>query len=462
MNNAKHTRRALLSSVVALVLCLTMLMGTTFAWFTDTATVSVNTIQSGTLAIDLVAADGKTSLEGKTIGFKTYDGRAQDKILWEPGCTYELDEVKLINKGNLHAKFLVTISAVNGETDGGIDLAEVIDVYEGETKLGTLREILNSGKALKEGNIAPNGEEVLSFGTISLHMQETAGNDYQDKSIESIAVTVYATQYTAEFDSTTDQYDAGATFPEIVSNQTELNDVIAKAETGKPVTIALPAGNYNLLLKDGSTTDMVGKDVTFTGTKDTVFDLTDIVGATWHTQDTDATITFDGVTVKWNEDNEGYQGFANAEKVVYKDCTIYGTQFMGGDAEFINCVFEAANTAEKGYAVYGRGAGTLTFTGCTFNTDGRALMLYQDQTTEVKVVMTDCTFNDNGNYSSKNKAVVETGDGQYKTSKFDITLTRCTVLNGFEQNNSTSNLWGNKDSIPTDRLNVVIDGVDVY
>ncbi len=461
MNNAKHTRRALLSSVVALVLCLTMLMGTTFAWFTDTATVKVNTIQSGTLDIDLVAADGETSLEGKTIGFKTYDNRAQNEILWEPGCTYELDEVKLINKGNLHAKFLVTISAVNGETDGGIDLAEVIDVYEGETKLGTLREILNNGKALKEGNIAPNETEVLSFGTISLHMQETAGNDYQDKSIESIAVTVYATQYTAEFDSTTDQYDAGATFPEIVSNQTELNDVIAKAETGKPVTIALPAGNYNLLLKDGSTTDMVGKDVTFTGTKDTVFDLTDIVGATWHTQDTDATITFDGVTVKWNEDNEGYQGFANAEKVVYKDCTIYGTQFMGGDAEFINCVFEAANTTEKGYAVYGRGAGTLTFTGCTFNTDGRALMLYQDQTTEVKVVMTDCTFNDNGNYSSKSKAVVETGDGQYKTSKFDITLTNCTAT-GFEANNSTSNLWGNKDSIPTDRLNVVIDGVDVY
>ena len=80
---------------------------------------------------------------------------------------------------------------------------------------------------------------------------------------------------------------------------------------------------------------------------------------------------------------------------------------------------------------------------------------------EVKVVMTDCTFNDNGNYSSKNKAVVETGDGQYKTSKFDITLTNCTAT-GFEANNSTSNLWGNKDSIPTDRLNVVIDGVDVY
>ncbi len=257
--NAKTTRRALLSSVMALVLCVTMLMGTTFAWFTDTATVKVNTIQSGTLDIDLIDENNE-SLDKKTIGFKTADGRAQDKILWEPGCTYELDEVNLINNGNLHAKFLVTISAVNGANDGDIDLAEVIDVYEGEVKpenkIGTLRDILKSGMAVKEGNIAPNGEEVLSFGTISLHMQETAGNDYQNKSITNIAITVYATQYTAEYDSVNNIYDENAEYPFIYATAANYKEAVAEAmKTGVPVVLAenVDLVNDRLTAKNGNT-----------------------------------------------------------------------------------------------------------------------------------------------------------------------------------------------------------------
>ncbi len=242
--------------------------------------------------------------------------------------------------------------------------------------------------------------------------------------------------------------------------QAALNNVLADVKDDIPTEINLPTGEYTLLVKNSGTPNLAGKDITFTGAEDAVMDLTGIVGATWHTQDTDATITFEGLTIHWGEDNEGYQGFTNAEKVTYKDCTIYGTQFMGGDAEFINCVFEATDTQENGYAVYGRGAGTLTFTGCTFNTEGRAIMLYQDQTTEVNVVMTDCVFIDNGGYTSKPKAVVETGDGSSKTSKFNITITNCTY-EGFETNNSSSPLWGNKDNIPADRLSVTIDGASV-
>ncbi len=249
--------------------------------------------------------------------------------------------------------------------------------------------------------------------------------------------------------------------PVEAADQDELNEAIRDAVTGTPTTIQLTAGTYTLLGKNDGSPDMVEKEITFLGGKDVVFDLTGMNGATWHTQDTDALITFDGVTVKWSEDNEGYQGFANADKVIYEDCIIYGTQFMGGDAEFINCVFEAENTAEKGYAVYGRGVGTLTFTDCEFKTDGRAIMLYQDQTTEVNVVMEGCTFSDNGTYDSKPKAVVETGDGQYKTSKFNITIENCEIIKGFEENNSTSPLWGNKDDIPFGRLVVVIDGETV-
>ena len=64
MTNRKTTKRALFSSVVALLLCFTMLLGTTFAWFTDTASTGVNTIQAGTLQVALQDSVGN-SLEGQ-------------------------------------------------------------------------------------------------------------------------------------------------------------------------------------------------------------------------------------------------------------------------------------------------------------------------------------------------------------------------------------------------------------
>ena len=190
MNNAKTTRRALLSSVVALVICLTMLMGTTFAWFTDTATVSVNTIQSGTLDVALVDASG-TSIEGGTLDFVKATGHETEEILWEPGCTYNLPTVYVVNKGNLALKYEIVITGIKGDA-----------------KLNEAIEWTITGA--EDGNILPGDSKVAV--NISGHMKETAGNEYQDLTIDGIAITVLATQYTHEFDSTTDQYDAGAEY----------------------------------------------------------------------------------------------------------------------------------------------------------------------------------------------------------------------------------------------------------
>ena len=62
------TSKQLLASVLALALCCVMLLGTTFAWFTDTATTAVSSIQSGTLKVDLVDANDAT-LVGQTLNF---------------------------------------------------------------------------------------------------------------------------------------------------------------------------------------------------------------------------------------------------------------------------------------------------------------------------------------------------------------------------------------------------------
>ena len=63
MNNPKTTKRALLSSVIAMLICVTMLIGTTFAWFTDTASTGVNKIVSGNLNVDIIGADSDSHIE---------------------------------------------------------------------------------------------------------------------------------------------------------------------------------------------------------------------------------------------------------------------------------------------------------------------------------------------------------------------------------------------------------------
>ena len=80
MNNKKTTKRALLSSVMAIVLCLAMLIGTTFAWFTDSASTAVNKIQAGTLDVQLLDEDG-TSLEGQTLAWQKAQGHENDPVL---------------------------------------------------------------------------------------------------------------------------------------------------------------------------------------------------------------------------------------------------------------------------------------------------------------------------------------------------------------------------------------------
>ena len=207
MSNRKSTKRALLGSVMAMVLCLAMLVGATFAWFTDTASTGVNKIQAGNLDVQLVDENGN-SLEGKTLEFKKAANAAEgEAVLWEPGCTYELPAVYVKNNGNLALKYKVAITGINGSAK----LNEVIDWTINDADL-------SADHSLSAGATS----EAL---TIKGHMQESAGNDYMNESIDGIAITVYATQDTVESDSFNNQYDKNATYP--VANVTELKEALS-------------------------------------------------------------------------------------------------------------------------------------------------------------------------------------------------------------------------------------------
>ena len=109
MTNRKSTKRALLGSVVAMVLCLAMLVGATFAWFTDTASTGVNKIQAGNLDIEIQDENGKPVTN---LSWVKAEGAEGEQVLWEPGCTYELTPFQIVNKGNLALKYKVTITGI--------------------------------------------------------------------------------------------------------------------------------------------------------------------------------------------------------------------------------------------------------------------------------------------------------------------------------------------------------------
>ncbi len=205
MTNSKTTRKALLSSVLALTLCVAMLIATTFAWFTDTASTSVNKIQAGTLDVALEMAtewnpDGSVktweSAEGKTLAFKKAAGGEGQTVLWEPGCTYSLPELRVVNNGSLALKYKIIISGIQGSAK----LNEAIEWTINDADIN-----------LQETKLAANTKG--DAFTIKGHMKEDAGNEYQDKTIDGISITVYATQATGEYDSNNDTYDQNAMYP---------------------------------------------------------------------------------------------------------------------------------------------------------------------------------------------------------------------------------------------------------
>ena len=425
------TKKSLVLSCLSMLLCLTMLIGSTFAWFTDNASTGVNTIQAGTLDIDLQMkdADGNwVTAEGKTLDFVKASAGANESILWEPGCTYELPELRIVNKGNLALKYKVIITGIKGDAM----LNEAIDWTINDEAID-----------LTEQHLAA-GVEGTAF-TIKGHMQETAGNEYQGLSIKGISITVVATQDTVEHDSINNQYDAGAEFTDVEVVKEATNEAFAAAISSVKDggTVVLPAGNYNI------PANAKGKTLTITGTEDTKIECVKAGEGDYGLDG--ATVTFEGVTLEFGE--QDYNGYVRA-KATYIDCIINGRITLYGESTFTNCTFN--NMA--GYNVWTWGS-NATFENCTFNSGGKSVLVYGSGTSTVTI--NNCTFNDLGGFDGK--AAIETGS-DYGES-FTININSVTV-NGFDVNpngiSTGSTTWANKNSMPKERLNVVIDGVDVY
>ena len=220
MNNKRATKRALLTSVMALVMCVVMLVGTTFAWFTDTASTGVNKIQAGNLKVDIIGETGNDHVEKLDFTKKvnvTTDGGTTEvtpaaEIFWEPGCRYLTQGFRIANKGNLALKWKAVVNkGTTAANEGNFDLLDVIDFYlvKGDKN--------SEGTLLDEFTGTLQKTETSDVYYIKGVMKTTAGNDYQGLTLDGISITVYATQLTAEFDSFDNQYDKDAKYTEVIA-----------------------------------------------------------------------------------------------------------------------------------------------------------------------------------------------------------------------------------------------------
>ena len=223
MTSSKSTKRALITSALAILMCAAMLIGTTFAWFTDTASTGVNKIVSGNLKVDIIGADSDSHIE--KLNFTkaaTTDAEAGAEILWEPGCRYLTEGFRIANKGNLALKWKAQVNTgTTAANEGNFDLLDVIDFYL-VTKAADETE---TETALDEftGNLKKT--ETSDVYYIKGVMQTTAGNEYQGLSIDGIGITVVATQYTYESDSFDNTYDKDAGYP--VASAAEMKEALA-------------------------------------------------------------------------------------------------------------------------------------------------------------------------------------------------------------------------------------------
>ena len=257
MNNKRATKRALLTSLMALVMCVVMLVGTTFAWFTDTASTGVNKIVSGNLKVDIIGANSDSHIE--KLDFTKATGAEGENLLWEPGCRYLTEGFRIANNGNLALKWKAEINKDNitdGKVEGstiakdGKSLLDVIDFY-----VVTSTDENADAVAIENftGNLAKGAKSGVYY--IKGVMKTTAGNDYQDLTLDGITITVYATQDTVESDSYDNQYDKYAQYGErTVKNEAPVvgtNGTYGLVDSGrdnintKNVTYSIPAGNYD-------------------------------------------------------------------------------------------------------------------------------------------------------------------------------------------------------------------------
>ena len=448
-DNRTSVKRSLLVSAIALTLTAALLIGTTFAWFTSTASTGVNKIQAGNLKVDLeMSTDGTNweSAEGKTLTFKTKDDRTADQILWEPGCTYELPQLRVVNKGNLALKYKIQITGIQGDAK----LNKVIDWTINDKDINLTEEHLTAGQT---------GEAF----TIKGHMQDNANNDYQNLTIDGIGITVCATQDTVENDSFDNQYDAKADV-ELANSvaingqayasmqeaydavQPQVSSVFGLGQEAFSDSDTDKCDKFDELFPDGKITWTIygeqkltdaymlsfGRKASYFGARtlkeievvggnsQATLDLTGTNGTFalpynwWGSTVDNIKITFKGITFKGIKSIPGTWATPDQEApYTFENCTfngnVYGYHDYNINLAIKNCTFNAPENTQYALMLQSTTGitGKVTVEGCTFNGYTRGINLQRPNT---DFVVTNNTIR--STVSEPDRAAIQLTDGK--------------------------------------------------
>ena len=415
MKTAKMNRRALLMSVISLILCCAMLIGTTLAWFTDSVSSAGNKIVAGNLDIELkYSHDFKTwtDVEESSLLFK------QD-TLWEPGHT-EVVYLKLSNAGSLALTYTFGTNFENTVVGKNVDGKEIklsdhlMYKVEDVTEAYASREAAKaaaegSAKALNaysdSGYMLPETAD-KTFALV-VYMPETVGNEanYAGNTVPMINlfVNVNATQYTYERDSFGPEYDAGAVFADksyIADENADLTSILGQLETAEDETVLISLADemtWATGAGHGSTpwvsenaavenliVDAAGNTITATGSGVGAIRMAN--GGTLTIRN--ATIVDESVSYAENSWEFGYLEFAG--NLVFENVEFVNAISLDGEsAIFRNCTFNSNKDSE--YAVWVSN-GTAEFQNCTFS-GARGIKAHEAYGSEVKsVLVNNCTF----------------------------------------------------------------------
>ena len=369
-------------------------------------------IQAGALDVQLLDEQGNT-LEGQTLSWKKAADGANQAVLWEPGCTYELQPIVIKNAGNLALKYKIVISGIQGD-------AALNNAIEWTITNTSTVTALDADHALAAG-----ASDTL---TIKGHMREDAGNEYQGLSIDGIGITVVATQYTYESDSNNNQYDVNAEYP-VISNA-DFADAIENADAGSVVDLA--SGTFQLpsnSIPAGVTITGAGKENSVLQVNNGSITSNDVTIKNIAIKGSGASGTSGSLNISGNNttiENVNYRGQAGKIAIavstgdsnsgtVIKDTKITnafrGIQFwrLSGNSVIDNCVLDISgytfnidavapnstltvkDSTLNGWTSYTSGIELVTFDNCKFG-----LHTYEYLRPYSNTVLTDCEFTSAG------------------------------------------------------------------
>ena len=370
MKNMKFWRTALVAALVLTVML--SVTGGTIAWFTDEVTSGDNKIQAGKLDVQLLMYDGSEYVDISESDAPIFGAdsstAAQNKnadTLWEPGKT-QVAYLAIRNNGNLALKYKVSLE-VEEETDSLSKAMLYAITPDADDEHPVTAWDKTNAKKVEAAQQDVSGDVSLAVGAthyfaLSIHMDEDAGNEYQNGSVE-FDITVYATQDDVESDSFGTDYDENATYPDEEPKKVlQIPDVVTQDTEMNGLGYESVNEYEEVLLKSG---DLTLKNITFKN------------GLTIYTNaNTEGTVTLENCTIYLHDgsDNPNYN-------MDFADYGLYiGAISKDVSYVFKNCTFTAdeghvyTNADNSSYNVYIGGnysADSITFENCTFEKSGK-------------------------------------------------------------------------------------------